>query len=158
MTTKTKTTKATTTARNAKKATKVQTGQACDEERDRGQTRRQGIKNAQASRNAGQEDQPDRSRDHCPWQIEGRDELQGDGRGHAGRGPLVVIRRRNTRREAIRIDPARDQRQGKRRSIPQDPAGPLHAGRPQVERLPPIATTTHTRSHVAVLFRFWRLG
>ena len=81
MTTKTKTTKPTSTARNAKKATKRQ-NQGQQDERTRGQTRRQGIETGR------QEDQPARSRDNRAGQIEGRHELQSDGRGDAGRRPL----------------------------------------------------------------------
>ena len=156
--TKTKTTKATTTARNAKKTPKAQTVKPTTKNATMAKREKKGIETRQDNANAYQEDQPDRSRDRRTWQIEGRDELQSDGRGDAGRGSLVDTQGGNARRDTLRFDPAGDQRQGQRRPIPQDRARPLYAGRPQVERLPPIATTTHTRPHVAVLCRLWKLA
>jgi hypothetical protein len=100
MTPQTKTTKATTSAINANKATKNKQSQAHVKKRDGGQTQRQGIKIR------GQDDHSDRSHDHRAGQIAGRDALHSDGRSDAGRGVVVEPKKRNTRR----LDPVGDQR------------------------------------------------
>ncbi len=102
--TKTKTTKATTTARNAKKTPKAQTVKPTTKNATVAKREKKGIETRQDNANAYQEDQPDRSRDRRTWQIEGRDELQSDGRGDAGRGSLVDTQRgqRLTRHSTLR--------------------------------------------------------
>jgi hypothetical protein len=68
------------------------------------------------------------------------------GLSDASRGIVVEPERCDARRDALRLDPAGDQRQGQRRPIPQNRSRPFHAGQPQVVR---PANNRHHNAHEA---------